>query len=192
MAIEEKENLVYWNYFIALEKDLEEISRFVEFSNKNNKTYSIRLAHLLLAASSEVDVVAKGLCGILDPGGRAENIIDYKNIIMTNIPDIPNEKVIIPRYGLTLHPWSNWRPKKNKSPKWWGGYNNVKHQRDEHFSDANLKNTLNAMAGLLVINFYYYKVKFNQKSNKEVTRVLEPNATLLSLNKKNYYDNIVG
>jgi len=60
------ETLLHWNYFLALESDLERVSRYIEFDKANFKTYSIELAHLLLAASSEVDVVAKTLCQRID------------------------------------------------------------------------------------------------------------------------------
>lgn len=41
---------LHWNYFLALERDLEVLSRYVEFANRNYKTYSIELAHLLFGA----------------------------------------------------------------------------------------------------------------------------------------------
>ena len=53
---------LHWNYFIALERDLEVVSRYVEFCPQNFDVYSIEFAHLLFAAASEVDVVAKLLC----------------------------------------------------------------------------------------------------------------------------------
>ena len=56
MGIQVNGNFVHWNYYIALEQDLSKVSRFIEFSEDNFETYSIELAHLLLAASSEVDV----------------------------------------------------------------------------------------------------------------------------------------
>jgi hypothetical protein len=108
MVIKVKESLLHWNYFLALASDLEEVSRFVEFNDKNFKTYSIELAHLLLAAASEVDVVAKGICGLLKPRARAQNIEHYRKIIIGNIPEFFREKVFIPRYNIELHPWSNW------------------------------------------------------------------------------------
>jgi hypothetical protein len=61
--------------------------------------------------------------------------------------------VAIPRYGLDLRPWSNWQNARN--PDWWGDHNKVKHERGEHFSRANLKNVLNAMAGLFLLVLYY-------------------------------------
>lgn len=47
---------LHWNYFIALERDPELASRYVEFCPQNFEVYSIEFAHLLFAAASEVDV----------------------------------------------------------------------------------------------------------------------------------------
>jgi len=62
MTIAVTQSKIHWNYFLALERDLEIVARYVEFTKPNFKTFSIELAHLLFAAASEVDVVAKLLC----------------------------------------------------------------------------------------------------------------------------------
>src|SRR5437588_813388 len=72
---------LHWNYFLALEKDLEAVSRYIEFCSDNLNTYSIELAHLLLSAASEVDTLAKCICGILDPNAKPDNINEYRKII---------------------------------------------------------------------------------------------------------------
>jgi len=62
MVLKEGPKLLHWNYFLVLESDLEHISRYIEFTTDNFKVYSQEFAHILLAASSEVDVVLKSLC----------------------------------------------------------------------------------------------------------------------------------
>jgi hypothetical protein len=57
--IDVSKSFIHWNYFLAIESDLENLSRYIEFIDTNFKTYSIELAHLLLASSSEIDVVLK-------------------------------------------------------------------------------------------------------------------------------------
>ena len=93
--IDPEKTLVYWNYFLALENDLEQIARYIEFAKKNFKTYSIELAHLLLTASSEVDVVIKALCKKINPTAQTKDIDDYKKIITKQLPDMIKEKVFI-------------------------------------------------------------------------------------------------
>ena len=42
------------------------------------------------------------------------------------------------------------------SPKWWTACNDVKHHRDSQFAAANLKNALDAVAGLFVMLLYAF------------------------------------
>jgi hypothetical protein len=158
MTIVAKDTLLHWNYFLALEDDLGQLSRYIEFSEPNFNAYSIELAHLLLASASEVDVVAKRICQLLKPDARAHNINDYRQIITEGIQKLPSEPVFVPRFSLTLHPWSNWGAD-GRNPDWWTSYNEVKHHRDDHFQDANLKNTLNAVAALHLAVFHYYRLE---------------------------------
>jgi hypothetical protein len=148
------EGKLHWNYFIALERDLEIASRYVEFCDQNLKVYSIEFAHLLFAAASEVDVIAKLLCQRLKPTARRNNISDYRKILLAAFPHLSTEQVTVPRYGLDFRPWSNWTGTNN--PVWWRSYNNVKHERDAHFNEATLKNALNALGALLILTNYHY------------------------------------
>lgn len=159
MAIHQAESLLHYNYFIALDADVENLSRFIEFNPDNFPAYSIEMAHLMLAAASEVDVVAKLICKKVNPESKAENIAQYKGVIKKEFPQLCEIKVLMPRYGLTLEPWINW--KSNKKPEWWDYYNKVKHERNKYFKQANLKNTLNAVAGLFVTLLYFYKYEAN-------------------------------
>jgi hypothetical protein len=189
------ESKLHWNYYLALERDMEQLSRYVELCEANLSVYSIELAHLLFAAASEVDVVTKALCELLDPGQPRNNIEDYRAIISARLPKFAQETVYVPRYGLSLQPWESWS--RTSNPLWWRGYNEVKHRRDEHFNKANLNNALNALAGLLVAVFYYYwqcmicEGDIIDPWQKDVTQTLEPQSTLLRLEDGYYYDNVI-
>jgi len=74
---------------------------------------------------------------------------------------IPRFEVLVPRYGLRLKPWSNWR-RRNKPPNWWTAYNKTKHHRHTEYHRACLKNVLNAVSGLFVVCLYLYKDKAEQ------------------------------
>ena len=113
------------------------------------------MARILFGAASEVDVVSKRLCQKLDPNSKADNITKYKSEILATYPRLVSAIVKIPRFGLTLEPWTQWNT--DPSPLWWRAYNNVKHKRHTHFSEASLQHTLNAVAGLFVILLFYYQ-----------------------------------
>lgn len=161
MTIKITEKNIHWDYYLALENDVEKLARYIEFDESNFETHSIELAHLLLAASSEADVVMKELCKYLSLGFKGEKINLYEKVIKEHFPTIIDMKVNSNRYGLSLEPWSNW--KKDEAPDWWRGYNKVKHERNTHFEKANLKNVLNAMAGLFIVNIYFNYEKFRSE-----------------------------
>lgn len=179
MSIHEYKSLLHWSYFLALEADIEKLSRYVEFTAENFGAYSIEMAHILLAASSEVDVVAKQLCNLADPESNASNIEQYRNTLRKLVPELKNSVVTLPRYGLELTPWSNWQ--EGNTPNWWRSHNNVKHERDQHFSEANLKNVLNSMAGLFLMVLHYYRDIIEGKRIEPPPSVFTPPKELASV-----------
>ena len=186
----------HWNYFLALEDDLAKVSRYIEFTEDNFETYSIELAHLLLAAASEIDVVLKTLCNEVTPETSHSGINKYRETIQSKQSYLINEYCTIPRYGLKLTPWTAWDKNSNTNPSWWNSYNKVKHHRDSDFRKANLKNVLNAMAGLALANLYLQRrhTKFPRTSIGHMSRVvlqLHPQPSLLQFNR-DYYHYIPG
>ena len=189
MGINVTDKKIHWNYFIAIERDLEAVSRYIEFCEQNFPVFSIELAHLLFAASSEEDVVAKLLCQLVAPNSRCGNIDQYKAVLLPAIPDLPIIEVCVPRYGLSFRPWSNWSEEQN--PNWWRSYNNVKHERDAYFHEATLKNALNAIGALLIVTAHYYSRTLASPSDTvfpatPIMQQLEPQTSLLML-PNNYY-----
>lgn len=184
----------HWNYFLAIEKDLENLSRYIEFSDANLGTYSIELTHILLSASSEVDVIMKQLCSLILPNQKTNNINEYKVIIQAQLQGFINEEICIDRFGLSYKPWENWNGALN--PDWWRGYNNVKHQRNNHFDQASLQNTINAVGALLLTVVYYYKYAFSIEAGhsvdfRDTTRQLQPEASFMRINADYYYHRLI-
>ena len=136
-----------------MEEDLLRLSRFVDFAG-NDSTYSIEIARVLMAACAEVDVVLKEICRAEQPDSRASSINDYWPIV-TAAHRIRDLQVTIHRYGLSLRPWSEWD--EGSPPLWWTANNKVKHERAQRFAEANLKNCLNAVAGLFAAVLYLYR-----------------------------------
>lgn len=156
MTIRVVQTPTHWNYFLAIERDLHALSRYVEFDEKNFQCFSVEIARILLAAAAEADAVCKQLCRLWNPASKASTIAAYRTEIRSHIPNSCDFEVTIPRFGLTLHPWEEWRSKVGV-PLWWTGYNKVKHHRDSDYHEANLKNALNAVAGLFVVVLYLYR-----------------------------------
>ncbi len=109
MAIRTIRTDTHWNYFLSTEADLLELARFVEFDKRNYKCFSVEIARLLMAAAAEVDVACKQLCKTIKPTSQAGTINQYRDEIIHAFPMIPGFEVVIPRHGLRLKPWTNWR-----------------------------------------------------------------------------------
>ena len=170
----------YWQHFLALETDFAATSRYVEFSEDNFRTYSVEYAKLLLAIGSEVDVLCKIICRNIDEAADRNNIGDYR-ACLTGHTNMATEEVLIRRYNLTFKPWEEWS--RNRNPNWWESYNNVKHDRNVAFAEANLQNCANAISGLFVAVLYAYKAEQSDEDLKPLPNLLgrerEPGYMLL-------------
>ncbi len=140
-----------FDYFLALEQDLERYSRYIEFHEDNFNTYSLELVRLLLAAGSEIDVILKELCRRIEPNKFPDKITEYKDIVLAKFPEIEQSQVRIAKYHLKSTPWCGWS---QSSPSWWKSYNNVKHDRLKNYKEGNLGNVLMAVSGLGVLMQY--------------------------------------
>lgn len=138
----------HWSYYLSLEDDLITTNRYVEICEDNLDTFSTQFTRLLLAAASEVDVVAKTLCAQIDPHSKPKNIEEYRQLIVPEFPAIPAIEMGIEWNPLRIKPWESWAASDPSSPDWWQAYNGVKHERNTNFRSGNLRNALEAIAGL--------------------------------------------
>lgn len=142
-------SLAHWNYFLALEGDVINLSRYIEFCQDNYKTYSVELARVLMAATQECDVLLKQICA---DGSEKEH--EYRSVIPKIYSNISSQTIDIPRFNLQFSPFLNWG--NSQTPNWWTANNKVKHERHNRFELASLENTLNAVSALLLCNIYFH------------------------------------
>lgn len=133
----------------------------------NSKTFSNEFIKQYQAICSEIDVILKSIC--LELGNQSAN--DMKNgytpIVLQNWVNINTQKVRFK--DLELQPFSNWQKEPNyKSPDWLTPYNNVKHERLCNYHKANLKNVLNALAGLYILENYLVKFIGDRDNDSDV------------------------
>jgi hypothetical protein len=141
-----------------IEKDIKKLLEFVEPCNKNAETYSLKAYELLIRIATEFEsnckliLKANGYLGT----SRDMNILDYKKL---NIPlKLSEYKVIMESWkdNKEFCPFEDWNV--GASLHWYTSYNNVKHNRTQEFSKANLKEVVSAAAGLQVILFSQFGV----------------------------------
>ena len=104
-----------WNYYLILEQDLSNTSRFIEPEGQDN-VYSFEFAKIIVLANTEVESVFKILCKEIadkDVGKMSY----YKNIILNRFPKIVDAYVNVPRAGKNgLKPYEEWATGKLS---WW-------------------------------------------------------------------------
>lgn len=138
-----------WNYYLSLEKDLDNTSRYIEPKGQEN-VYSFEFAKLLVLSCTELESVLKLLCYECN-GKKAGNIGEYKGIILEKYPKIVFAEVNIARWGETIRPFEGWD---KGSLFWWSAYGNVKHNREDNFKEATYKNAVYALSALYISIFY--------------------------------------
>ena len=143
-----------WNYFLMLESDLDNTSRYIEPLNQEN-VYSFEFAKILILACTEVEAVFKAICHEIDDSQTAGDIGKYKSIILGRYPKIVNTKVSAKRLGRDIYPFAGW----DRGPLlWWNGYNDVKHNRESNFTKATYLNAVSALSALYILVFYLSKI----------------------------------
>lgn len=171
----------HWEYYMVLERDFLEIERYVSFELGDNylyvgnthadlgnsMTFSSEFIKQYQGICSEVDVIMKSICKEL--GNPAANDMEhgYTPTILQNWGEIKNQKVKLK--DIELQPFLNWEQAPNyKSPDWWTPYNKVKHERIVNYKKANLKNVVNALAGLYILENYLVKYIGDRDNDMDV------------------------
>ena len=159
---------VHWEYYLVLERDFLATERYVSFelgdnylytsasvlNAENSLIYSNEYIKQYQAICSEVDVIMKSICKEFG-NTSAEKMPDYTTDILQRWPNIKNQKVEMK--DIELQPFLNWNETPYQAPDWWKPYNAVKHQRIDNYKNANLKNVLNALAGVYILCNYFVK-----------------------------------
>ena len=146
----------HWKYYLMLEEHFVESIEFVELHEDNFDAFSNGYALLIQAIGAELDTVFKELCGFNTTDRKT--IADYAQHILTNIPDIKNQKISVQEYDIEIQPFMNWDINQpGQSLQWWGAFTDVKHNRYEQLKQAKQKNVLNLLGALYLIEMLYLK-----------------------------------
>ncbi len=142
-----------WNYYLSLELDLANTSRYIEPTGQED-THSFEFAKIIILACTEIESVMKIICAELTNSEKG-NIGEYKATILTRFPKIVTARVTISRLGKDIVPFDGW----DSGPlSWWDAYTLVKHKRGTEFGNASYKNAVYALSALYILIFYLAKM----------------------------------
>ena len=188
MTCEEFINM-YWSQYILLEKEFVSTLHFLTLDSSNESAFSQAYSKLILELGSEIDVVFKQYCNMLDTGFKGRSIGKYKECINAYNPDFITQNVEERTTSRVYNPWLAWNDPTLDAPFWWTAYNKIKHSRtsvgeidgkkQEYYKFANQKYTLLALAGLYQILVYtYFKIATDE--NKRIVTPM-PGSRLFKL-----------
>lgn len=157
---------IFWNIYKNIERELIEISNITHIDDNQLSIYSPKITELLIRTVVEVEAISKEL--YFKNGGDKENnnqlffdtdCIDF----LENKWLLSKKKVIVsaPNFyfnnedNRVLTPLKKANKRGSSSSKWLIAYQAVKHNRNNSLSKGNLKNLIEALAGLYVLNIYY-------------------------------------
>ena len=151
-----------WYYFLDLEKELADSSRYIEPEGQEN-VYSFEFRKIIILACTECETAFKSLCEIIDESKERGNIGDYKGIILSRFPKIVESEVIISRWHKTIQPFRGWD---EGNLNWWDVNQKVKHDRGKNLKEATYENAVYTLSALYVLIFYLYRA-----SSKYITEL---------------------
>jgi hypothetical protein len=166
------ENGLSWTLYKYMESDFIHFLEYVPYTHDHQKVYSPKLLALLLQIGGYIDTVFKEMAKFNDFRGipECQEIISaikkreygigfartaFERIYRLSSNNGGKLEAKLSWFGpKQINPFKNFAEGKN--PGWWSAYNAVKHKWSEALSQANLVNTLEALAGALLLNSVHY------------------------------------
>jgi hypothetical protein len=141
------------NTYIAIENMLvDDVLRVIPYCNEHENVWSPILVTILLEACSQLDSLWKYQAAQSRFTSKEPGITNY----FSYYGEYMSSKWVV-FYGeepTIIRPFDNWRSVKDyksgsyKPLDWWSAYNKVKHNRLENRTEATLKHSICALAGL--------------------------------------------
>ena len=171
--------LDFINQFEILEADLESIFKTVAPDKNNFEVFGHSIRNLLILACTEVDCLLKDI--FININGAKEGLYSTKDYVsllpLLRLNEYEVTFCHYPSLG-AFNPFLNWdKAKPTKSIPWYDAYNAVKHDREQAFNQATLKNCIYAVVavGIILAAIYGYRNDiWNETLNKKLLFSREP------------------
>jgi len=172
---------IAWYKYKRLESDFIDATLYFPFEKGYKEIWSEHFSDLIVKIGNSVDSFFRTMLKdrLFDSyshvsalkRSRRKRDITYFRDFFEPIYQLSGVEVDI-AYGLTFYEKNRCPFKEfssNRIPDWWTSYNRVKHEWFDRIKDATLKNTIEALAGLFVLNILH---KENQQYLVRHTNVI--------------------
>lgn len=175
-----------WEYFLAIESDLQALTTCITFAEDNYGTYSSELTKIIITACSEIDVVVSLMTKELGLTKKKPNFGDHRPVLFKSANTLFTEDIVVKRFNLLLQPFHSWSD--DQELVWHKNYNDLKHHRDSSFKQGSLGNALVSVSALFTLLVHYYQLRVSQESKRtirlsDVNMSLEPYSSLFLFNR---------
>lgn len=168
---------LYWAIYENLEEETLALADNISFTDEQLDVYSLRIGNLLIRCAVEIETLSKEL--YLSLGGMSK-IFDEKEskyrppffdteclALLVNKWKIDKKKVQISSYKMQfslenslLTPLHKSNKRSTSGSKWKRAYQAIKHDRAHSMKEATIKNLLNALGALYILNIYHRNDSF--------------------------------
>ena len=151
--------------------DLDNVFKVITPDRYNKKVYGHAIRDIIILSCTEIDMMMKD---ILKKNGLSKvryTTGDYIKLLPAL--KLNDYQVGFYRYGMNSYsPFWRWIPKCPSQSIWWyNAYNNVKHDRELYFKQANLGNAINCVMAFVIILIAQYGYR-NELWNESVGRII--------------------
>lgn len=157
---------LYWQVYKNLEREFLLLADIIHIDDNQLSVYSMKIADLLIRSVIEIEALAKEL--YLTNGGAVvpDEEMYFDTVCMKHLDDmwkLDKKEVLVVTPNLYLEkednrlltPLHKASKRGTSSAKWNRAYQAVKHNRVKDLTKGNIKNLLDSLAALYLLNLYY-------------------------------------
>lgn len=149
--------------FQILEDDVVDFLTYIPLeyysADERKKIFSPRLAELLIRIGSQIDIFFRNwdIVQKENPKLTIDNLkfCHYKNIERNNRIILSNRQIKVLATNETITPFRDWININKNSEFWWNAYNHVKHNGFTYKEEGNLKNVIESLSALFLLNYLH-------------------------------------
>lgn len=131
-----------WNYFSALEQELEDSKALIDIHKDNYHLASEKYESIIMKACAEIEKVYQLISG--KTFEVKNNISAYIHSITDHCKDFFHTEISMPMHDEIIKPWNACVD--GKDPEFWSIYHSIKHEGASEI--ATLKHAIHSLAGL--------------------------------------------
>lgn len=174
-----KNTNLFWPIYKNLEKEFLELAHYIHITEEQLDVYSMHIADLIVRCWIEIEAISKELYeqlgGNMTPTDKNGNKRDlYFDTDCLDLLEqkwkISNKQIFISTTNcfftsdITLTPLHKSNKRGDSGSQWKRAYQAVKHERTRSLKKATIKNLLNSLGALFILNLYYKDDSTNESA----------------------------